>query len=916
MGFSNDANKLEEVFLGEIKEVNLDNSSNRIEVVAQGYGAELVARIKGTTEDETAIAYKDTFDLLAHLMFSEEVVHFGKRKFDSISMVGEDQSIERNATQYKETFGSSGLWNMNRPGSTIFGPYAQEQKAQASVSNFFSDLKTDIIEIGHKAAEALIIKPYTGPQDDNIFAPNFTTMEAYTGYDWARKWTGGSSFSGDYKRVASIRNSNVGTKDLTKDQMQLMFDDLQKAFPEIKNKEPDYPGKTLSIASAILGGALAVGGIIALMATGLVFAPIVAIIAGLFAVSYSYYAKDVFWRPAQEEWRMTMLEKAGYLTFDWIEAISTDSVKYNIFYSTIWDIFEEMTYRHVGYVKHPRIYYGSNRMTMFFGLPDQNMWSMAGDPLYTYEANTIFNKIREEADSFYASKTYWYSDQTDLSSTYAAGSEQSRRERASGESMSNSQVDYLEKRQRLDRKFTVNSDLVALFLKITRRRFKPFRRWHNINSYTDIISNDIQATGEGWYTEVELQYSNYDSVVKASDDASIKDPNSFVDWDNERVVQLRAHTGLEPGNIRKITFQFPNCKSRVMAKRYARSILGKQAKEMYKGSVLVMGSPYIRPYDVCIINDTYNNIYGPIEVEEVHHMFSPESGYVTQIYPDTFVVQEDMTPYVVFNSVNFSVYMRTEKYIQNTLEAYPIWGGVENYSSAGLKALSEYATTYAKYSKGVERSWGEISKGMELAADLVDDLAETTFVKTLKWGAIGLGVANLTTFGGTMGGVWGAIAGAAGGIGIGVMLGQTNLLNFYASAKISEMIINYMTESKAYFMIPLLREGIPMLGGYNIQHASAFYKSPITYMRQFWSDGATGLSTVESDLAMRHANIKERNGGEIGSWLANAELSLESWDISIDKFYINGGDKFIRPSAEKIAKGKFPVDTVMGIPVN
>jgi hypothetical protein len=87
-------------------------------------------------------------------------------------------------------------------------------------------------------------------------------------------------------------------------------------------------------------------------------------------------------------------------------------------------------------------------------------------------------------------------------------------------------------------------------------------------------------------------------------------------------------------------------------------------------------------------------------------------------------------------------------------------------------------------------------------------------------------------------------------------------------------------------------------------------------MRQFWSDGATGLSTVESDLAMRHANIKERNGGEIGSWLANAELSLESWDISIDKFYINGGDKFIRPSAEKIAKGKFPVDTVMGIPVN
>jgi hypothetical protein len=41
-----------------------------------GYGAELVAKTKGINEKEAAVSYNDTFDLLAHLMFEPEVIHF------------------------------------------------------------------------------------------------------------------------------------------------------------------------------------------------------------------------------------------------------------------------------------------------------------------------------------------------------------------------------------------------------------------------------------------------------------------------------------------------------------------------------------------------------------------------------------------------------------------------------------------------------------------------------------------------------------------------------------------------------------------------------------------------------------------------------------------------------------------------
>ena len=39
-------------------------------------------------------------------------------------------------------------------------------------------------------------------------------------------------------------------------------------------------------------------------------------------------------------------------------------------------------------------------------------------------------------------------------------------------------------------------------------------------------------------------------------------------------------------------------------------------KEMYSGEILVLGNPRIKPWDVCFVLDNYNNMSGPVEINQ------------------------------------------------------------------------------------------------------------------------------------------------------------------------------------------------------------------------------------------------------------------------------------------------------------
>jgi hypothetical protein len=877
LGFSNDANRLEEVFLGEITDVMLDNGGSRVEVLAMGYGAELVAKIKGVSGDVADEDYFDTFSLLATLMFSEEVLHFGRKKFGNITMFGEGQSLKRNQIQYKETFAIGGMINSSRPGG--FPNYVGI--ADALDWNWFDGIANAWNNTFANAAKMVVVEPLEGPQDDNIFAPNYLPQQGYHWYDYFKRWSGTVSKDGDMKKINSSGKEATDSVDLIA---------TYGAIPAA--------GVGIGTAAAAMGvmgfgaglGWVAVTGVIvAGLGIGILAALLVVlVVAGAVAI-YNAVSDD---------------EKKEYDSPQLIQIYAKDCLVYNLFYSTIWDVFEEMTLRHPGYVKYPRIYGKSNRMTMFFGLPDQNMWETCGDPRDNFKANRLFKEIAEEADARYKAD-YNIGEETE--------EEKESRIRDSRAIRKGDQTTRLSAKEQ-GTSILVNAAKLDEFLGYVVRRFKPFRRWHNINSYTDIISNDIEATADGWYTEVNIQFVepqsfSWLSVDSAATDAAdkvedaggefakIENPNSLVSWDKNLIVTKKANVDLPANLIRSTTYQFPNCRGIGMAKTYARSMLAKQAKEMYKGNITILGNPGIRPYDVCMISDTYNNIYGPIEVEEVNHIFTPETGYITVIAPDTFVVQEDMTPYIIMNGVMHDIFTRTEYYMNNTILAYPPYGNFNNYSSEGRTYYHELDEIIKKYAQQTE----QMDREIEIAKDLFEEVADNAVTVSTTGIAVGTAVKVGTTAVGALaeGATIGATAVAAAPVVIAglALAGITAaMVYFYASSTMTQIIMDYIADSRAFFVVPLVREGVPMIAGTAIGNSSGLYKSPMQYIRQYWMDGGMGRSMQESDLLMNHATVWERNGGKMDSLLARSELWLPRASMKLDAIWNDLGDSLVSNS--------------------
>ena len=67
------------------------------------------------------------------------------------------------------------------------------------------------------------------------------------------------------------------------------------------------------------------------------------------------------------------------------------------------------------------------------------------------------------------------------------------------------------------------------------------------------------------------------------------------------------------------------------AERYAYSYLFRCLKDLYQGEIVITGEPSMKPYDQVFLFDTYNDMSGSIEVEQVTHIFSQETGFVTVI---------------------------------------------------------------------------------------------------------------------------------------------------------------------------------------------------------------------------------------------------------------------------------------------
>jgi murein DD-endopeptidase MepM/ murein hydrolase activator NlpD len=283
---------------------------------------------------------------------------------------------------------------------------------------------------------------------------------------------------------------------------------------------------------------------------------------------------------------------------------------YTMYQTTIWDVFQEMTLRHPSYIARAVPYQGKGgpRMTMFFGLPDQLYFARDPDTSESDVIKGLRKIVKENKESDY--NTTIRENIRELSPLIAEDLETYTT--TANVKDQEAWIKRLSKTYALDRGF-----------------IKPFRSYHVLTSSMHILHNSISTSASNTFNTVTLQYS--DSSPEFDDEAA------QLKFGDAEVFTLKADAAIPDEETRELFAQYPNCVGYEMAKNYGVSLLFNSLKEAYSGSLISIGNGKISPYDVCYVFDEYNDMYGPIEVEQVIHRFSQKNGFITEITPDLMV---------------------------------------------------------------------------------------------------------------------------------------------------------------------------------------------------------------------------------------------------------------------------------------
>lgn len=187
---------------------------------------------------------------------------------------------------------------------------------------------------------------------------------------------------------------------------------------------------------------------------------------------------------------------------------------------------------------------------------------------------------------------------------------------------------------------------------------KPFQQVYPINSSDDIISNNITASSEGVYTVVRGKYKCKHFKITLPIVGDIGDPFKGPDDGTGRGVSadmtlpVYADYTMFPENKRAITVDTQIYIGRLdqflsvvtnrdphgnLPNNVATTILKNYMSYMYKGNVTILGIPSIKPHDCIVVDDTYNELHGPVGVREVVHQLNGGSGLTSTIEPDALV---------------------------------------------------------------------------------------------------------------------------------------------------------------------------------------------------------------------------------------------------------------------------------------
>jgi len=319
-------------------------------------------------------------------------------------------------------------------------------------------------------------------------------------------------------------------------------------------------------------------------------------------------------------------------------------MRYIVYRTTIWDIFQEMTLRNPNYIAMPVPYsdIGQERMTMFYGLPNQLYFSRT--PTFKEkDLQNILNSVQIDAMTNIGVSTGIYG--SGLSNVGNSDKEKS----AANMGRLKTNIDIMKKLNlsnvnmqllsNLEKDINTNnpnaiilSNQTLLKIKLNEGKaagyIRPFRKYHLITSAKHIMINNIKANTKDIANTVVIEYPSLGLSMGLS--TPDKDPNM------DEQFSLKLDSAIPSEDMKTQVCQFVNVFNDELAQRYATGMLLRNVKESYSGNLIIIGNPSIRCHDIVFVHDEYTDMSGPIEVEEVQHIFDQQYGFRTEIKPNLF----------------------------------------------------------------------------------------------------------------------------------------------------------------------------------------------------------------------------------------------------------------------------------------
>lgn len=580
--------------------------------------------------------------------------------------------------------------------------------------------------------------------------------------------------------------------------------------------------------------------------------------------------------------------------------------KFIVFQQTIWDVLQELTLRHPGYIC--AVVPFDNRSTIYFGEPDSPYFFRG--PQSTLEktikaVNTSAPRItmRELSDgkAKYADMK-WIAGIDDPT---MATSNASAKER----------IKTLEEKRK-DSLKTTNIEMLSLL-----EMQKSFRTYHLVTSEHDIISNQIEASSVDVANSVQIYHP------ASSSDAVPGNGQQYIE-DYELTDPMKADDDIYSHLINNKIFTFHNAHEDTegleLPQKYAKAILCKELEKIYKGKIVLLGRPGIKPHDILILRDTYNQMSGPVAVAKVSQILAPSEGWITVVYPKFIAIPDTSAGafqmsnvlkaarYLLADEVglfytsmqkfnpnentgsakkdeDFSkAWEQTFSTPQNTFEKADMEDGelLQQTLKKGGKAGVSLTSTYVGQTVVAPKAFESAKAGFEATKAAAKGLSSTvqTGVATKNVGGL------LVNGGSQLLSVGGKGATTIFKAGTGIAAKSMGLIVDYAVNSAIEGFVNWSKYREPIYVFPLKKDGTPFMAALNgfkentlLDHL--LYQATqggdkmgamIYYVRDFFN-GWVGEAPVKSRISNGEKIAKVKDGDSV-VLETNEELRLSGYD--------------------------------------